>query len=266
MIISTSNQQIKNVVHLQRSSKERKKQNAFVVEGPRMVRETPGNLLHKIYVTEEFMDHLSAADRNFLSDITDASCIETVSDSCMKAMSDTVHPQGIIAIVDKPDVSMDIFRRKEQVALLCLENIQDAGNLGTMVRTAEAAGMDGILLSENCVDVFSPKVVRSTMGSLYRVPVIVLKNFITEMKQLKLDGYTIYAAHLDDSLSFDEVNYQRKSAVMIGNEGNGLTEEATTMSDVKLHIPMLGQVESLNAAMAAGLLMYEIGKCRRGEN
>ena len=141
--------------------------------------------------------------------------------------------------------------------VLVLEGIQDPGNLGTMLRTGEGAGIAGILADRQTVDRYNPKVVRSTMGSLYRVPYVVSEDLRESVKTLKKRGFSVYAAHLKGTENYTDIRYPKASAYLIGNEGNGLTDETAQLADTYVRIPMEGRVESLNAAVAAALLMYE---------
>ena len=126
-----------------------------------------------------------------------------------------------------------------------------------MVRTAEGVGMSGIVLSKDSVDMFNPKVIRSTMGAIFRVPFLYAEDFFACLNQIKNEGIEVYAAHLQGAVWYDKVSYQGKSAILIGNEANGLSETATSLSTQRIKIPMEGNVESLNAAIAAAVLMYE---------
>ena len=156
----------------------------------------------------------------------------------------------------------DILKR-ENPLLLLLEDIQDPGNLGTMVRTAEAAGIDGIIMSKNTVDIYNPKTIRSTMGSIFRMPFYYTKNLPETMETLQKKGIKIYAAHLKGEFSYDKADYKEASAFLIGNEGNGLKKATADLADCYMRIPMAGQVESLNAAVASVILMYEAARQRR---
>ena len=188
---------------------------------------------------------------------------EIVSDSVLKAVSDTQTPQGILALVRMPEYGLrDLM--SPAPSLLVLESIQDPGNLGTMLRTGEGAGISGVIMNKSTVDIFSPKVVRATMGSLYRVPFYIAEDFAQTIGELKRQGVSVYAAHLKGEKSYDKPDYTKGTAFLVGNEGNGLTEEAAKLADMYIRIPMEGQVESLNAAIAATLLMYEAYRQRRG--
>jgi TrmH family RNA methyltransferase len=147
--------------------------------------------------------------------------------------------------------------------LLVLEDIQDPGNLGTIFRTAEAAGVSGILMSRTTVDLFNPKVVRATMSAVFRMPFVIREDLCADLAVLRRAGIRSYAAHLDGKRAYDEVPMNRGCALLIGNEGNGLSERLTEAADEKIIIPMQGDVESLNAAMAAGILLFEAARQRR---
>ncbi|MBR3188820.1 MAG: RNA methyltransferase [Lachnospiraceae bacterium] len=147
--------------------------------------------------------------------------------------------------------------------LLVLEDIQDPGNLGTIFRTAEAAGATGIIMSRGTVDLFHPKVVRATMSAIFRMPFYISNDLCSEVCALREKGIRSYAAHLGGKRIYDELPLTQGCAFLIGNEGNGLTEALTAQADEKIIIPMAGSAESLNAAMAAGILMYEAARQRR---
>ena len=173
-------------------------------------------------------------------------------------MAETVTPQGVIAIVRMPRYSIEDMIAGETTKLLLLESLRDPGNLGTIMRTSEAAGMNGIILSSDSVDVFNPKVVRSTMGAILRVPFCYVEDFPKAMENLKERGVTLYAAHLQGSVPYTEASYGSRAGILIGNEANGLSDGVTALSDVRIRIPMDGQAESLNAAVAAAILMYHL--------
>lgn len=223
-----------------------------------MVSETPAHLLQKVYVSE----HASVEVADAIAHI-DPSNIEEVAEGVFRTMSETVTPQGVLAVVTKPQYDVETFFHKQNGLYLILENIQDPGNLGTMLRTAEGAGVDGVVMSRDTVDLFSPKVVRSTMGSLYRMPFFITEDVLETIQQMKDMGIAVYAAHLKGEKFYDECSYKNGTAFLIGNEGNGLRKETADAASDYLKIPMCGSLESLNAAMAAGILMYEAARQRR---
>ena len=144
-----------------------------------------------------------------------------------------------------------------------LEDIQDPGNLGTMIRAGEGAGIQGVIMSKGTVDVFNPKTIRATMGSIYRIPFYYAEDLHVCIEDMKRKGICVYAAHLKGEKSYDLADYTKPSAFLIGNEGNGLKDETAELATAYLKIPMLGQVESLNAAIAATLFAYEAARQRR---
>ena len=262
MITSMSNAQVRYLIQLQKKSRLRREENVFVAEGIRMFRETPKERIVRAYVSESLHGKKELDFQGVP--------YEVLEDSVFQKVSDTKSPQGVLLVVRRQETSvaemLAVGRERLRCAaplLVMLENVQDPGNLGTIIRASEAAGVDGILMSADCVDIYNPKVIRSTMGGIYRVPFAYVESLTGTIRELQERGVEVYAAHLDDSVSYDLVDYRRPSAFLIGNEGNGLTEEATRAASRKIHIPMLGQVESLNAAVAASVLMFEAARQRR---
>lgn len=192
--------------------------------------------------------------------------MEIVGDSVFKQISDTQTPQGIMAVIEMPHYELADLLDGDRTHLLILEGIQDPGNLGTMLRTGEGAGITGVIMNSQTVDLYNPKTVRSTMGSLYRMPYYISDDLEGTINLLKEKGVKLYAAHLKGTLSYDEPEYTRACGFMIGNEGNGLTDQIADMADTYIKIPMEGKVESLNAAISATLLMYECNRQRRRKN
>ena len=231
-----------------------------------MVVETPASKLKAVYVAESFTQNTE--NESVLKDIQvkceQAGAIyEIVADHVFKSVSDTQTPQGIMAVVAMPEYDLEQLLAGEKTHLLILESIQDPGNLGTMVRTGEGAGVTGVIMNKTTVDLFNPKTIRSTMGSIYRVPVFVAENLAETMKELQTKGISLYAAHLKGEHDYTQENYTSACGFLIGNEGNGLSDEIANLADTYIKIPMEGQVESLNAAISASLLMYEANRQRR---
>ena len=146
--------------------------------------------------------------------------------------------------------------------VIILESLQDPGNLGTIVRTALGAGATGIIMNQTTVDIYSPKVVRSTMGALFKMPHLVVEDLHATMEELKAKGVSLYAAHLKGEKFYDEFDFNKPCGFLIGNEGNGLTKETADLASDYLKIPMEGGLESLNASVAAAILMYEVHRQR----
>ena len=156
----------------------------------------------------------------------------------------------------------DMLQQKNGLWLI-LENVQDLGNLGTMFRTDAGAGIAALIMDRSNVDIYNPKTIRSTMGSIFRVPFFITEDLHETIRQLQNAQVSVYAAHLEGSVCYDTPDYTKGTAFLIGNEGNGLTKETAALADSYIRIPMGGQLESLNAAMAAGILMYEANRQRR---
>lgn len=255
------NQQQKYILDLQRKSRERRREQAFVIEGRKLLEEVPKERLKLTVASESFAKAKSNAA--FLS----GRKYEVVSDSIFEALSDTKTPQGILAVVKQFSYSLEDILGEGRKApfLLILEHLQDPGNMGTIFRAAEAAGADGILLGNDCVDIYNPKTVRSTMGSVFRVPFCVSERLLSDAQHLKRRGIRIYAAHLEGSQAYDCCDYRGPAAFCIGNEANGLSDELAAAADTRIRIPMAGRVESLNAAMAATVLMFEAARQRRAK-
>lgn len=260
MITGSSNQQIKNIAALTKRAKERKDQGLFVAEGRKMFEEAPREWVEKIYVAESFLAEPETeellAGREY----------EVVADAVFRSVSDTKTPQGILCLVRTPHYGRAELLRGERTRLLLLESIQDPGNLGTMLRTGEGAGITGVMMDRATADVFNPKTIRATMGSIYRVPFYVTGNLPEEIALLKTQGVHVFAAHLRGTRRYDEEDYRGAVAFLIGNEGNGLSDEIADLADTCIRIPMEGQVESLNAAVSAAILMYEAKRqtCAQG--
>lgn len=266
MITSLTNQKIKNVVKLMTQTRERRETHSYVIEGLNLFSEVPFNKVRQIFMTRAGYEKARAIRPELASMVIDGPMqnlhgpdCELVSDDVFKKMSDTATPQGILCVVDMPDYTLNELVKGNQL-ILVLEGIQDPGNLGTMLRTGEGAGVSFILADKQTVDLYSPKVIRSTMGAIFRTPVIYTDDLPASIKELKRLGVSIYAAHLEGRREYWSERYNNKTAFLIGNEGNGLSDEIASYADALIRIPMKGAVESLNAAVAASLLMYEFSR------
>lgn len=261
MIESNANGQYKKLQKLMKQSRTRRQEGVFVVEGWKMVKEAlERNLVLHLYSAEREQEHCREELNRFSRGNVP---VDLMRDNLFSQLSDTVSPQGILGVVRMPVYEREEIVNQPDAKLLCLENIQDPGNLGTMFRTAEGAGMTGVVLTKGCVDLFNPKVVRSTMGSLFRVPFYVCQDMEEEMKFMQKQGFCFYAAHLQGTKDFTEESYEGSIGILIGNEANGLSEAVSGLADCKVKIPMEGELESLNAAVSAALFMYEVRRKRR---
>ena len=270
MISSTTNKQVKFVNALVKKAKTRREEDLFVAEGLRMCSEIPKDRIHTLYLSESFS---KTKEGKALRE--GVKHIELVTDEVFKNLSDTQTPQGILALVKQYHYTLEEVAggsrksaqaedlQEKPALLMVLETIQDPGNLGTILRAGEGAGVTGIVMDANTADIYNPKVIRSTMGSVLRMPFVYVENLHETLEELKKKKIRLFAAHLQGKHAYDQEDYTGPAAFLIGNEGNGLTEETAAMADTYIRIPMEGRVESLNAAVAASVLMFEAARQRR---
>ena len=283
IISSGSNPRIRKLVELQKKAKLRRATGLFVIEGSRLCADTPAQYIKEVYMTENRIRNASEKEKRLMQEHP----VTLVTEEAMAKAADTTTPQGILCVAKMPVYSREsllgktageaqeadkadgrgsaarLSLRRGDLLLLVLEDIQDPGNLGTIFRTAEAAGATGILMSRGTVDLFHPKVVRATMSAIFRMPFYISNDLCEEISVLRESGIPSYAAHLDGKRVYDELPLTQGCAFLIGNEGNGLSAELTAKADEKIIIPMAGGAESLNAAMAAGILVFEAARQRR---
>lgn len=265
MITSSANSRVKQVIQWQTKAKERKKAGVFLTEGFKMYEEAPLESILEVYVAESALASLEKMDakEEKMAVKLKKTGYEVVADSLFKKMADTQTPQGILCVVKQPEYRLEEILKQDRPLLMILENLQDPGNLGTIIRTGEGAGVTGVIMTAKTVDIFNPKVIRATMGSVFRVPFLYVEDMEDTLKKLKEKGIRTYAAHLAGREYYDSFSFTGGTAFLIGNEGNGLEKKTADLADSYLKIPMEGKVESLNAAIAASLLMYEAQRQRR---
>lgn len=259
-ISSKENKLIKSVRKLMSSARERKEQGVFVLEGLRLCADAAENGF--AIDTTIVSDTLQESNRLNVVFSKSRSLVK-VPENLFKSLCDTVNPQGVLCVVKKPcDITVDSIKNGKYVVL---ENTSDPSNLGAIARTAEAFGISGLIISNVSCDPFSPKSQRASMGALLRLPILVSDDFLGDMNTLKQKGFKIWASVIKDAdFSVTEAKFSGNCAVLIGNEANGLSEAAINVSDATVTIPMNGRAESLNAAAAASVLMWEM--VRNGEN
>lgn len=256
MITSKDNAKVKRVAALCSSAKKRKEEGVFLLEGTRLCSEA---LREDIQVLEVFYTP-SMLDSD--SDLVQKLCAistfsEQVSDTVFAKMSDTCSPQGILLIARFKYNNVAPQTGK----FIAFERVQDPSNLGAASRTAEALGFSGIIISDASVDPYSPKSLRASMGALLRIPVIVESNFAVAMAEYKSRGFKVSGTVVDSfATPINIVDFSEKEIVIIGNEASGMTEEAKSVCDRLITIPMAGRAESLNAGVAAAIVMWEM--CR----
>lgn len=252
-ITSKDNAIIKHISKLQTSARYRQQCAEFAAEGQRLCKDCIDNgvKIKTLVLTREFADKFPQQTAEF---VVYAKEKILVPNAVFDKISDTKTPQGILITGEIPKRNAaEISAEGRYVAL---ENVADPSNLGAVARTAEALGISGIILSDNGCDPFSPKALRASMGTLVRMPVFVLENFVCDLKN---SGLSLYACVVSGGAEINSIGFTNGSAVLIGNEANGLTEAAVSVCE-KITIPMRGRAESLNAAVAAGIAMWELMK------
>ena len=245
IIESNQNKIIKEVNSL-KAKKERDKTGLFILEGKRLVDEIPNSWEIKYLLKAESYSE----DINFEN-------VYTVKDSLFEKISETVNPQGILAVCHIKEFDVTNVDYSNSPFFVVLENVTDPGNMGTLIRTADAAGADGIFLSKGCVDIYNPKVIRATMGSIFHLPIYRNLNLMDLMEDFKNNNVKTLAAHLKGTSTPYKVDMTTACAVIIGNESNGLRDEISEMASDLVKIPMPGKAESMNAGIAGGILIYE---------
>jgi len=276
-LTSSQNPVIKEIRVLKNKS-GREEKGLFFIEGARFVEEAvseavnAGNgsgigLLKKaedikyIVVSDSFLDDpdsgelMEACARNRLK-------VYNVTDSLFKSISDTQNPQGVLAVITVNRDSLAEAGQRSGI-LVILDNIRDPGNMGTIIRTADAAGCAGVIVTPGCVDLFNPKVLRSTMGSVFHIPVLHCENMKEAIAFCRQWGYKLCASHLDGSVSLFDADLSGNVAFVIGSEADGIGEDAVLGADMLVRIPMTGRAESLNAAVAAGIMIFEAVRQRK---
>lgn len=260
-ITSVKNPLIKEIKSLHRK-KNRTKRQSFIVEGIKIIEEAIDNhcSIKNIIYTDQLLN--TKDGESFFQRIKTLDNLVYVPDNVFKEISDTENPQGILGVVGFQYDNINEVLKKKTPSLLLLDEVQDPGNLGTIIRTADAFNIDGIIFTEGCVDPYNPKVVRATMGSIFRVPLYYILNKSQELEELRHKGIKIYSTSLEGSIPVYEADFKEGFILTIGNESSGVSDEVFSLSDKLIKIPMPGKAESLNAGVAASIIMYEVMKQR----
>ena len=248
MITSSQNARIRRVAQLNSKGKTRRELGLFTAEGRKLFDESPESWREEVYVSASF------AEQN--PELAGSVPCEIVDDRVFAGMCDTKTPQGILTVLRIPQYAPEDLLKKDPPLLVILEDLQDPGNVGTILRTAESAGACGMIVSRGCADLYAPKTIRSSMGAVFRMPVVESPDLAETVRQLKSRGIRVFAAHLDGMRNYCEEDYRGGSAFLIGNEGNGLSAALSAEADTLIRIPMEGKTESLNASAAAAILLY----------
>ena len=253
VISSKDNEIVKNIRKL-KEKKYRDLENAYIVEGIKLVKEAIAEKakIKQIVMCENFADN-SDLDKDTLYEIAKHNLIY-VTEKVFNLITDVKTPQGIIAVIEKNNANTQIDYSQD--IIIALDDLQDPGNLGTILRTVDSANLNQIILSKNSADPYNPKVVRSTMGGIFRVNIIETENLQETLKNMQKNNFKIMVTSLNTQNSIYDVDYTKK-VIVIGNEANGVSKEIQDMADEKVKIPMLGKTESLNASIATGIMIYE---------
>jgi len=253
IIKSKDNENIKYIKKL-KEKKYRDQNSEYIIEGVRLIEEAINEeaLIKTIVICDECLEN-NSINKNLLYEIAKYNCIY-VDKKIFLSLTDVVNPQGLLAVVSKSNLDKKIDYTEDIIVIL--DCVQDPGNLGTILRTIDSIGLKQVILSKGCGDIYNPKVVRSTMGAIFRVNVIEAENILDNIAELKKHKFEILATSLEDSKSIYDIEYNKK-VIVIGNEGNGVSKEVLERADQKIKIPMLGKTESLNASVATGIVLYE---------
>jgi len=247
MLTSLQNEKVKLVHALQTQAKARRKESKIVLEGARLI----GDAVKQGIVPDFILYTSTASSDSLVSDLNSRGfSLISVSDDVMRHVSDTQQPQGIVGVFPMPHPTLP--EKPERV--LILDAIRDPGNMGTLLRTAAGAGVQAVLLSPDCVDPYNPKTLRGGMGAHFRVPVV--ERPWSQIARY-CQGMSIYVADSHGDIRYDEDNWSWAWALIIGSEAHGASEVAQHLAMARLYIPLAAETESLNAAVAAGVILFE---------
>ena len=252
LITSKDNETIKHIRKL-KEKKYRDEYGEYIVEGIKLINEAieEKQNVQTIIVCDNC--NKEALNQNSMYEVAKLDCIY-VDEKVFNTITEVKNPQGILAVVEKQNKEKQINFNEDIIVVL--DDIQDPGNLGTILRTVDSVGLSQIIVSKKSGDVYNSKVVRSTMGAIFRVNVIESENLKDTIKEIKKHKFNVISTSLDTDKSLYDINLN-KTVIVIGNEANGVSKEIQELSDIKIKIPMLGKTESLNASVATGIVLYE---------
>lgn len=257
IIKSNANKTIKFIKSLQ-MKKYRDEQDKFIIEGEKLMDEALRYMvpISMVMISQSFAE--SSKHDEYSVILRERKIPMYYSeDSIFKGVCETHTPKGIIAVVEKPEYDFDNIISKDKLSIILLHELRDPGNVGTIIRTADACGMDAVLISKESTDIYNGKTIRATMGSLFHIPVIQGLDTLETIDKLKKRETVIIGADPHNGINCTELPHYRKWAVIVGNESRGINNEINDVLDIKASIPMPGSAESLNAGIAASILMYE---------
>lgn len=264
LITSRKNEMVKRAAGLLSSSEFRREQGLFLAEGARLCSDAAlsGVKIHILFYTAQAAEKYGGYF-NRIQPVAEQ--VYELEPHVAELLSDTKNPQGIFCVCRMTDALHTTEQIKPGRHYLALENIQDPANLGAVLRTAEALGIGGVILAGKCCDVYSPKVLRASMGAVFRIPFYISDEMPSAIHQLNQLGFVTLAAVPDSSAQkVTELDFRNPAVIAVGNEGNGLTEQAIRACTKSVTIPMVGRAESLNASASAAILMWEMMRCKSG--
>lgn len=253
LITSKDNEIVKHIKKLA-DKKYRDQENCYIIEGIKLLEEAIQEKakIKKIVICEE-LAKISEISKNLMKEITNYDCI-CVTEKIFKTLTQVMNPQGVLAVIKKNNETNEI--KYDEDIIVALDDIQDPGNLGTILRTVDSVGLTQLIVSKGTADAYNPKVVRSTMGAIFRVNIIEVENLKESIEIIRKNNYNLLVTSLQTNDSVYDIDYNKK-VIVIGNEANGVSEEIQEIADNKVKIPMLGKTESLNASVATGVILYE---------
>lgn len=261
-ITSKDNEFVKHIRKL-KDKKYRDISNEYVIEGIKLVAEAiQEKATIKQIVLCDDCEKNAAIPKDLMYEIAKYECIY-VTEKVFNYLSEVQTPQGILAVIEKNGQAKEIDYTQD--IIVALDDVQDPGNLGTILRTVDSIGLTQILVSKGTADCFNPKVVRSTMGAIFRVKIVECEDLKQTLKEMKRHKFKIVASSLQTENTIYDISYDKK-VILIGNEANGVRKEIQDLADEKIKIPMLGKTESLNASVATGIILYEYVRQKLGNS
>ncbi|MCR4432055.1 MAG: 23S rRNA (guanosine(2251)-2'-O)-methyltransferase RlmB [Tepidanaerobacteraceae bacterium] len=263
MLSEIPKKHIKFIKALKASKNARDREKCFIVEGLRSVEEAVKSNFTIVFaaVSNKFLNKGDGRSSNLITQLQCSQLLYMISEEQFNLLSDTVTPQGIMAVIRMKSFELKEFAR-ENFFIIALDKIKDPGNLGTIIRTADAAGVNAVIAGKGCVDLYNPKVIRSTMGSIFHVPVISSDDIIETLMELKNKGGKIVSTHLGAKKYYYELDMTGPTVLVMGKEDAGVCDEINSISDEIVKIPMKGKAESLNVSIAHGIVLFEAVKQR----
>jgi TrmH family RNA methyltransferase len=252
-ITSKENQLIKHIIKL-KEKKYRKEYNEYIIEGVKIVEEAIEEKakIKQIIISEDAINS-ELVQKHLKEKLQKIDYIQVPS-NIFKLISEVEKPQGVLAVIKKENGGEDIDYNQD--IILALDDLQDPGNLGTIIRTADSVGLNQILISKGTTDSYNSKVIRSTMGAIFRVKIVECEDLKQTLKRLQENNFKVMVTDLGTDKSIYDIKLQ-KNVIVIGNEANGVSKEIKKIADTKAIIPMFGKTESLNASIATGVILYE---------